>query len=101
MVADLINKSADILARKNIGYNSKSTEEMVSVIEKYNDKIDNFRNNRRANGRKKLIIGSMDVKALYPSLKVEETVEVVEEMIERSGITIEGADWLEIGKYGV
>ena len=35
LVADLVNKAADLLGSKNIGRESRSTEEMVAAIQKY------------------------------------------------------------------
>ena len=95
-VADLINKAADLLRSKNVGRESKSTEEMVAAISKYNLKMEQH---REEEGSRKLIIGSIDVKALYPSLQVEETVRIVVEMVKKSGIIVAGADWVEVGKY--
>ena len=47
---------------------------------------------------KELIVGSLDVKALYPSLKVEKTCEIVGWMVERSQITFE-VDKKSLGRY--
>ena len=55
---------------------------------------------RRAGGRnRKWVVVSLDVKALYPSLKIEESAKIVSEIVRLSGIEVDGADWKEIGKY--
>ena len=45
------------------------------------------------------IIGSMDVKSLYPSLDIQHTIQVVCEMFEASTIDVEGIDFEEISFY--
>ena len=49
--------------------------------------------------RKKCKLLSMDVKALYPSMKLEDMVRAVKEMIEKSELEIENVDWREVSKY--
>ena len=46
-----------------------------------------------------IVIGSADVKALYPSLDIEFTVEKVCELFYESSITIEGVNYKELGLY--
>ena len=46
-----------------------------------------------------MIIGSTDVKALYPSLDIEFTVQIVYEVFETSGVTIDGVDYEEVWLY--
>ena len=41
----------------------------------------------------------MDVKALYPSLDIEHTIEVVSEMFKESEVKVEGVDCKEIVLY--
>ena len=41
----------------------------------------------------------MDVKALFPSMKWDEIIKAVREMIEESDMSIENVDWHEVGKY--
>ena len=45
------------------------------------------------------IIGSMDVKALYPSIDIDFAVEKCVEMIIESGVTFENVDTDELGLY--
>ena len=44
-------------------------------------------------------IVSMDVKALFPSMKWLDIIKAVRKMIEESEINIENVDWHEVGKY--
>ena len=49
-------------------------------------------------GGKMLLVGSLDVKALYPSLKIEKTCEIVGNMVLQSEITFE-VDKDSLGRY--
>ena len=75
----------------NINTECKSSEEMKAAFEKYNNE-DPVRN-------KKCQIISMDVKALYPSMEINEVVQAVKEMIEQSEKQIESVDWNELSRY--
>ena len=66
-----------------------STEEMKSEIDNINTSIKN----------KRVIIGSTDVKALYPSLDIPFTIDRVCEVIYNSDIKFEGMWYEEIGMY--
>ena len=44
-------------------------------------------------------IGSLDVKALYPSLDIEFTVEIVSNEFYNSEVRIENVDYVELGLY--
>ena len=67
-----------------------STEDMLAAI-------------RETNERYKLsedaIVGSLDVKVLYPSLNIEFTVEIVSTEFYKSGVRIENIDYKELGLY--
>ena len=49
-------------------------------------------------GLSNLIVGSMDVKALYTSLMADETAAAIREEFENTDIKIEGVNWTEVGK---
>ena len=66
-----------------------STEEMLAGFAKINEEQVTV----------PIVIGSADVKALYPSLDIEFTVEKVCELFYESSITIEGVDYKELGLY--
>ena len=66
-----------------------NTEEMMAEIARVN-----------AEGLSdKVIVGSTDVKALYPSLDIEFTIQVVCEVVDSSGVTIDGMNYEEMGLY--
>ena len=67
----------------------RSTEEMISTMEKTNSR----------NDITELFVGSTDVKALYPSLLAGPTVAIVMEAFLETNIKFEGIDWAEAGKY--
>ena len=46
-----------------------------------------------------VIVGSTDVKALYPSLEINFTIEVVCDVFEASDVVVEGVDYEEVGLY--
>ena len=45
------------------------------------------------------MIGSLDVKALYPSLDLDHTIETAAEEFKKSEVEIEGIDEKELGLY--
>ena len=54
----------------------------------------NVENNRTQSGEK--FIASMDIESLYPSLKTEDSVQIVREVITTSELEVEGIDIREI-----
>ena len=70
-----------------------STEELLSAIDVMNSEFEETGEER------KVVVGSADVKALYPSLDIDFTVKIVSEMFEKSAITIDGVDYEEMGLY--
>ena len=67
-----------------------STEDMIAAIRKANiEHIDN----------EEKVVGSMDVKALYPSLDIGFTTEIVCEEFFNSDVKIENVDYAEMGLY--
>ena len=67
-----------------------STEDMLAAVKNAND-----------SGRigPNTVVGSLDVKALYPSLDLEFTIEKVTEEFYSSKVKIEGVDYEELGLY--
>lgn len=66
-----------------------STEEMIAEMKKVNSvQVDND-----------LVVGSADVKALYPSLDMDFTIEKVCDVFFESDIQGEGVDYEEVGLY--
>ena len=65
----------------------ESTQEMIYRIDESN------RTNRIQTTNSTYIIGSLDVKALYPSLEVEATTELVREAVLASDINFSGINW--------
>ena len=68
----------------------QSTEDMIAAINKTNSQHELGKNT---------IVGSLDVKALYPSLDIDYTVQVVSNEFYDSGIEIENMDYEELGLY--
>ena len=66
-----------------------STEEMLAEICKANNQL---------NGQQP-IVGSSDVKALYPSLELGFTIDVVCEEFQNSQICVQNVDYKELGLY--
>ena len=67
-----------------------STEDMMAGIKKANDELTNNVDND-------VIVGSADVKALYPSLDVDFTVDKVCEVFYGSEVRVEGVNVEELG----
>ena len=66
-----------------------STEEMLAEIEKVN---------KQKHGGN-IVVGSADVKALYPSLELEFAIDVVCKEFAKSGVKVEGVNYTEVGLY--
>ena len=84
----VINDFADKIG---IETECRSSEEMKAAFEQYNNEDEDV--------RKRCQVISMDVKALYPSMEVEEVVKAVREMVESSEDQPDDVDWWEVGKY--
>ena len=69
-----------------------STKDMMAGIKMANDK-------QRSNVDVEVIVGSADVKALYPSLDVAFTVDKVCEVFYDSGVRVKGVNVEELGLY--
>ena len=67
-----------------------STEDMLAEIEATND---------RNEMGPSTVIGSLDVKSLYPSLDIPFSIEVVCREFDKSGILVDGVDYMELGLY--
>ena len=87
LVSMILNHLADSY---DDGTECKSTEEMIAGME---EKV----NNR--DDIEEMIIGSMDVKSLYPSLLANQSTKIVTEVFMETDLIIEGVDWSETGKY--
>ena len=68
---------------------------MLWGIKEVNDKL---KANLVGDEVEELMIMSMDVAALYPSLQVEEVVKIVEEMLMATELEIEDVEYKEAGK---
>ena len=66
-----------------------STEEMLSEIKRVNN----------SNPTTPVVIGSADVKALYPSLDIDCTIDKVCEVFEVSGFSVGHLNFKELGLY--
>ena len=78
---------------------SESTEESLYYVEEANRRVRKEWDERRLRGQiedseqGKLIVGSMDVEALYPSIEVNRSARLVGEMVSESNIEIENVDY--------
>lgn len=80
---------SEVWQRDREGSVCMNTEEMMSDISHVN-----------SNGlSEKTIIGSTDVKALYPSLDIPFTIEMVGKVFYESAVNISGVDYDELGLY--
>ena len=69
-----------------------STEEIIAMLKKVNSL------NLSASG-KKIGVGSMDVKALYPSLVKEWVKRILMEMLLETEVKVAGINWRELALY--
>merc|ERR1712240_688796 len=77
-----------------MGNNCDSTEDIMSEIEELNENV-------KVEENEKLIVGSLDVKALYPSLDISFSAKVVSEefILSKVSMDIESIDYRELGLY--
>ena len=77
--------------------NCESTEEILAEIKAINEKEE--RKNSDEEEEEEIIIGSLDVVALYPSMDIEFTAERVSEAFIESEVEIRGINVKELGLY--
>ena len=81
-LSEMVSETLETILEVNENEICKSTEEMIYAFEMYNKhKTDEPK-----------IIGSMDVKSLYPSIKAEEAAAIVREEIIMSKVSFTGLD---------
>ena len=91
LTSDILKPFLEELKVKVLADNvCKSTEELLYQFEKYNNRQD-------IEGER--CIASMDIESLYPSLKTEDTIMEIKEVILNSDNKIEGLDIKEIGIF--
>ena len=71
----------------------QSSEEMKRAVEDANKMLD-----ESLGEQKEVVIFSQDVKALYPSMDVEDMVEVVKKAVQETPLSFANIDWREAGK---
>ena len=74
--------------------NCENTEEILAEIRKINEAEKEDKDDERD-----VILGSLDVVALYPSLQIDYTAKIVSETFVNSDLKIEGIDTKELGLY--
>ena len=86
----LISLILNELARhQDQGTECRSTEKMIAGMEDKVNKAD----------IQQLVVGGMDVSALYPNLLAIPSTQIITEVFMETDITIEGINWEEVGKY--
>ena len=89
LISDLI---VPITKRKGTSRESQSTEEVMRAIEEVNAKL-------RDSGAQDIALGSMDIKALYLSLRIKEAVKVVADEILKAEVDYIDSDMKVAGAY--
>ena len=77
---------------------SESTEESIFYIDRANKEI-REEVDRGIESDTGVVIGSMDVEALYPSIQVNRSTRIVGEMVEESKLKIENVDYNTAVRY--
>ena len=93
-LSEMVSESLEAILEVNGNRICKSTEEILYMFEQYNKQIMDINEST-----KEKIIGSMDVKSLYPSIEAESAAEIVKNEIIASNVTFEGLDMDELGRY--
>ena len=89
ILSDLV---APVSRAREIQKECQSTEEMVTHIQTANQKI-------MESDTESIMVGSMDVEALYPSIHQREGAKIVTEEIIKSDIKYEGVDTRKAAVY--
>ena len=89
----IISKICDNIIQDDHKTSCLSTEEMLHLIETFNSKIN------QPEHQKDLVIGSMDVEKLYPSLEANKAGEIIQELISKSEWTFNDINKRELVKY--
>jgi hypothetical protein len=104
LISDYLAILADELADVN-GSEVRSTEEVCAMLEDVNVKIRQDKQTRKDRGENiddvesiTNVIGSMDVKALYPSIDIERSVDIIKQVILDSNFEVE-LDSVEMGLH--
>ena len=96
LAAKVLNQAADT---EHFQYECPSTETLQAKVEELNSKLveEAFAGEVPADDRK-IVIGSLDFKAWYPSMKVEIVVPVIRKRLEKSPANIKVCD-LELSRF--
>ena len=97
-LSDLLTRILDPLCdleAEELGTESRSTEDMIAALDQQNR--DSSGDDQEA--RDKLVIGSMDVKALYPSININQAAEAVQRLVTKHKDKIDGAVYREAARY--
>ena len=97
-LSDLLVRVLDPLCdleAEELGTESRSTEDMIASLDGHNRDFMDASQTAKEN----LVVGSMDVKALYPSINIEEACEAVQELVEKYCDRVEGAVSEEAARY--
>ena len=78
----------------------KSTEEMLCQIRKYNEKREsNLANNKLKSNSELKVVGSMDIKSFYPSIRPDKVALIARHMWNRSGCSVKNVDIEKLALY--
>ena len=80
------------LAQEN-DYSCESTEDLLAAV----NELNKCNNGKGVKGN--LVIGSLDVKALYPSLDIEAAIEIMSQTFVNSDFEVESINTSELGLY--
>ena len=97
LLSTILNSASDAMQAET---ECKSTEEAMRSILECNRML---KSGTREDSLRDPVVMSMDVKALYPSLRKAEVCPIIKELLENmianKTLTIENVDWHEVGKY--
>ena len=87
-VSDLTTDILQTLFKHEETCEATSTEDFLSKVEDINEKI-----NRGEVLPESMVVGSLDVEALYPSIKTMEAGRIARDCIQKSSLKLEGIDY--------
>ena len=88
IVSELLDKVSDAAESTTECLN---TEELCFKVREVNKKLKDIDED--------IVLGSLDAKALYPSLRIKESMKIVTEMVEESDIDLTSTDWKSMMNY--
>ena len=99
LLSRLLDPMCDMEAEER-GSECRSTEDMLSSLEDLNQELAQEMEDTNSDcSKEEIIVGSMDVKSLYPSIDIEEATQTVKRLVTKYYHTMENINAKEAARY--